>query len=178
MDKIDCSYVDIPCVKNRYSVSGSGIGAVGTSHNSRYGVHILGIKQHTDRNSASGERSDTGRWLMTDNGNDLGKILQQRRLMIPLTLQELAAKSGVSVAHLGRIERGDRFPSAQVLRKIAKPLGFDETQLFIRAGFLSPSPPVAESEGAHIRQLDTYVATLLSQSRWRYSAPSLKSSPS
>ena len=58
---------------------------------------------------------------MTDNSNDLGKLLKQRRVMIPLALQELAAASGVSSSHLGRIERGERFPSAHILHKIAKP---------------------------------------------------------
>ena len=75
---------------------------------------------------------------MSYNNNDLGKILKQQRITVPLTLQELAAESGVSSSHLGRIERGERFPSARILRKIAKPLGFDEDELFTLAGFLSP----------------------------------------
>ena len=76
---------------------------------------------------------------MTNNVNDLGKMLKQRRLMIPLTLVELAASSGVSSSYLGRIENGQRFPSAYILRKLAKPLGFEESELFSRAGFLSPA---------------------------------------
>jgi len=85
--------------------------------------------------------------------------------MVPLTLQELATTSNVSASHLGRIERGERFPSARILRKIAKPLGFDEDELFTLAGFLSPpSSGVAEerypSYGS--RQLDPYVAKILS----------------
>ncbi len=75
-----------------------------------------------------------------------------------LTLGELTAKSGVSASHIGRIERGERFPSARILRKIAKPLGFDESELFSRAGYLSP---IAESQG--VGQLDPYVATVLSR---------------
>ncbi len=78
--------------------------------------------------------------MTADNSNDLGKILKQRRVMIPMTLGELAAASGVSSSHLGRIERGERFPSAHMLRKIAKPLGFEETELLTLGGFLSPQP--------------------------------------
>ena len=60
--------------------------------------------------------------IMNDVGtNDLGKIIKQQRITIPLTLQELTAKAAVSSSHLGRIERGERFPSAHVLRKIARP---------------------------------------------------------
>jgi transcriptional regulator with XRE-family HTH domain len=103
---------------------------------------------------------------MEYNNNDLGRILKQQRIMVPLTLQELAAASGVSSSHLGRIERGERFPSARILRKIAKPLGFDEDELFTLAGFLSPQPQgVAEevNPGYTTRQLDPYVSKMLAQ---------------
>jgi transcriptional regulator with XRE-family HTH domain len=103
---------------------------------------------------------------MEYSDNDLGRILKQQRVTVPLTLQELAAASGVSSSHLGRIERGERFPSARILRKIARPLGFDEDELFTLAGFLSPQPPgVAEemSPGYTARQLDPYVAKMLAE---------------
>jgi transcriptional regulator with XRE-family HTH domain len=98
--------------------------------------------------------------------NDLGKILKQQRITVPLTLQELAAASDVSSSHLGRIERGERFPSARILRKIAKPLGFNEDELFTLAGFLSPQTPgVAEESGPGYvaRQLDPYAARMLAE---------------
>ncbi len=98
--------------------------------------------------------------------NDLGRIINQQRVNIPLTLQELAAASGVSSSHLGRIERGERFPSAHILRKIAKPLGFDEDELFTIAGFLSPhTSGVAEERSAEYgsQRLDPYVAKMLAE---------------
>jgi transcriptional regulator with XRE-family HTH domain len=102
---------------------------------------------------------------MNYQNNDLGKILKQQRVTMPLTLQELAAESGVSSSHLGRIERGERFPSARILRKIAKPLNFDEDELFTLAGFLSPHTGVAEESGQRYssRQLDPYVAKILAE---------------
>jgi transcriptional regulator with XRE-family HTH domain len=102
---------------------------------------------------------------MNYSNSDLGKILKQQRITIPLTLQELAAESGVSSSHLGRIERSERFPSARILRKIAKPLGFDEDELFTLAGFLSPQSPSVAEEGARYnsRQLDPYVARMLAE---------------
>ena len=102
-----------------------------------------------------------------DNGaeNHVGGILKQQRISLPLTLQELATRTKVSASHLGRIERGERFPSAHILRKIAGPLGFDENELFTLAGYLSPA-----SSGATERvsvyaggRLDPYVARVLSQ---------------
>ncbi len=97
--------------------------------------------------------------------NDLGKILKQQRVSKSLTLKELTNLSGVSSSHLGRIERGERFPSAHILRRIAKPLGFEEDELFTLAGFLSPqSPAIAEQNaGYRSRQLDPLVARLLAE---------------
>jgi len=103
---------------------------------------------------------------MDENGNsELGKIIKQQRISVPLTLQELAAKSGVSSSHLGRIERGERFPSAHILQKIATPLGFEEDELFTLAGYLSPQPPsIAEASPTYSsRRLDPYVAKILAQ---------------
>ncbi len=73
--------------------------------------------------------------------------------------------SGVSASHLGRIERGERFPSASVLRKIAKPLGFEEDELFTLAGYLSPHPSgIAEESPEYSgKRLDPYVASVLAR---------------
>jgi len=103
--------------------------------------------------------------MNSNNQNNLGEIIKQRRVTIPLTLQELSASSGVSTSHLGRIERSERFPSASILRRIAKPLGFEEDELFTLAGYLSLKPPaVAEENPSYSgERLDPYVATVLSQ---------------
>ena len=85
--------------------------------------------------------------------------------MMSLTLQELAARSGVSASHLGRIERGERYPSARILRRVAQPLGFEENELFTLAGYLSGrGPSVGEESPPYSgRRVDPYVATVLSR---------------
>ena len=99
-----------------------------------------------------------------NNRNDIGKIIKQRRIIKGLLLKHLAAMSGVSITHIGRIERGERLPSAKILRRLAEPLGFSESELFTLANFLSPQPSVAESQAEHnLGQLDPYVASVLSQ---------------
>lgn len=101
---------------------------------------------------------------MDEKKGNLGTILKQQRVMVPLTLQELAKASSVSPSHLGRIERGERYPSAKMLRKIARPLGFNEDELFTLAGFLSPQEGVSEDKPTYLaRQLDPYVARVLSE---------------
>ena len=100
-----------------------------------------------------------------DNRKNLGAILKQQRISRPLTLRELTNLSGVSSSHLGRIERGERFPSASILRKIARHLGFEEDELFTLAGYLSPQPPgIAETSPVYgSRHLDPYVAKVLAE---------------
>jgi len=67
----------------------------------------------------------------------IAMIIKKRRKSIPLSLNQLSRLSGVSLAHLGRIEQGQRKPSPRTLQKIAKPLGFDLDELFVMVGFLS-----------------------------------------
>ena len=103
---------------------------------------------------------------MEQRSSDLGKILKQQRLTVPMTLTELAEVSKVSSSHLGRIERGERFPSARILRRVARPLGFNEDELFTLAGFLSPqrSSAAGEREPGYLgRHLDPFVAKTLSE---------------
>jgi len=94
--------------------------------------------------------------------DDFGRLLKQRRVMVPLTLQQLAHASGISPSYLGRIERGERFPSGHMLRKMAQPLGSEETELLTLAGYLSPHPSTG-AERSSVGQLDPYVAAVLSQ---------------
>ncbi len=96
---------------------------------------------------------------MTNNG--LGKILKNKRKALDLTLKEVSEKSGVSTSHLGRIERGERFPSARILPKIAKGLEFDENELFVIAGYLTPKSAAGEKITEPVGRVDPYVAMVL-----------------
>lgn len=95
----------------------------------------------------------------------LGEIIRRQRVSVPLTLQELARIARVSPSYIGRIERGERFPSARILNKIAGPLGFDQDELFSLAGYLAPQADTgadpAPKKGCG--QLDPYVARMLAQ---------------
>jgi transcriptional regulator with XRE-family HTH domain len=104
---------------------------------------------------------------MNDYRKNLGKILKQQRLSANLTLYDLSSASGVSPSHLGRIEKGERFPSADILQRIAKPLGFGEEELFTLAGYLSPHMSIETEKEPVVKvsknELDPYVARVLSQ---------------
>ncbi|MBI4188766.1 MAG: helix-turn-helix domain-containing protein [Chloroflexi bacterium] len=103
--------------------------------------------------------------MTNSNARNLGRMLRQQRLMRSLTLRELAELSGTSPSHLGRIEKGDRFPSAAVLRRLARPLAIEESELFLLAGYLSPASSGIEEKKAGYTggQLDPYVREVLSR---------------
>ncbi len=102
---------------------------------------------------------------ITDGHQNLGRIVKQQRIAAEMTLKELSSRSGVSASYLGRLERGERFPSAHILRRIAGPLGFEESELFTLAGFLSPKPSIEADmiTGSNVGQLDPIVARVLAQ---------------
>jgi len=98
-----------------------------------------------------------------DSESSVGETIRYYRLMKGFTLRKLSIESGVSPSHLGRIERGERFPSAHVLRRIAKPLGFTEKELFTLAKYLSPDVPEKEEKESVVGKLDPDVARILVQ---------------
>lgn len=105
-------------------------------------------------------------YMVNNYGNDLAMAIKERRILIPLTLRDLGAKSGVSSSHLSRIEKRERFPSAHILQKVAKPLGFDENELFMLAGYLSHQSPIevgSHENHYHQKGLDPCVASVLAQ---------------
>jgi transcriptional regulator with XRE-family HTH domain len=75
-----------------------------------------------------------------------GKIIKEQRKRLSLSLNQLSRLSGVSVAHLGRIEQGKRIPSTRIIQKIAEPLGFDLYELLIMTGHLLPGSSLYSEE--------------------------------
>ncbi len=101
--------------------------------------------------------------MTIENRKDLGKVLKQHRVMMSLTLNEVSRAANVSPSHLGRIERGERYPSARILRRLAKPLGLEEVELFTLAEYMSPKLHPDSGDVPRARSLDPYVAGVLSQ---------------
>jgi transcriptional regulator with XRE-family HTH domain len=71
-----------------------------------------------------------------------GRAIARARLAAGLTLDELAARSGVSRRHLIDLEHGNNGPSTRVLYAISLGLGVDGGDLF-RQGFPSTVPSAA-----------------------------------
>lgn len=98
-----------------------------------------------------------------NKNEEFGPMLKRRRLFLELTLVVLSGKSGVSASHLGRIERGERFPSGRTLPKIAEALELDENELFVTAGYLSSGSKQQEVFKNTTERVDPYVVRMLSQ---------------
>lgn len=69
--------------------------------------------------------------------DSLGQKLKQRRRGLGLSSKEVASASGVSTAHIARIEKGQRYPSAKILKRLAVPLGYSEEEIFKMGGYLT-----------------------------------------
>ena len=97
---------------------------------------------------------------MTSKPN-ISKIIKEQRKSISLSLRQLSELSGVSAAHIGRIEQGLRKPSTRTLQKIAGPLRFDLYELLVTAGHLLPGPSTFSDEERE--KLRVELKTLLQQ---------------
>jgi len=87
-----------------------------------------------------------------DDPVDLGARLHAARESAALSQRELSFP-GCSAAYISRIERGERVPSLQVLRELARRTGVSETQLAYGRERLHPDVAstlrqVEETEGA------------------------------
>ena len=66
---------------------------------------------------------------MADLQHTVGAVIRHERRERGLTLKALAERSALSVVYLGEIERGKKYPSAQVLEQLAKGLELDLAEL-------------------------------------------------
>ena len=69
--------------------------------------------------------------------DEIGRIIKQQRIFLGLTRAELGKRAGLSSSVICRVERGERFPTARTLHKLAKALDISEVELLIYAGYLS-----------------------------------------
>jgi len=61
----------------------------------------------------------------------LGRRLRALRRLKRLTQKDLAGRLGISVSNLSAIERGDKYPRVEMLKKIARILDVPLEELFV-----------------------------------------------
>jgi transcriptional regulator with XRE-family HTH domain len=62
----------------------------------------------------------------------IGMELRLRRTEMKLSLAKMADRVGISENYLSEIERGEKTPSDEIIRKLAKAFDLDEKYLFAR----------------------------------------------
>ncbi len=67
---------------------------------------------------------------MSELSNILGDRIRIIRNDKGFSIEELAHRAGISTAHLGYVERGDRSPTVDMLGKIIKALGITFEEFF------------------------------------------------
>lgn len=82
---------------------------------------------------------DTGKREELSGNEDLGTLL--RRLRGELSLRDVNRLSGVSSSYLSQIERGDRRPGRNLVRKLAEAYDVDVQELLKRAGHTGQPTP-------------------------------------
>jgi len=68
---------------------------------------------------------------MTDIRKHLGSNIKQTRTNLGISQAKLAEMVDMATNYLGLIENGKKFPSAEMIERIAFALGKDTTELFI-----------------------------------------------
>jgi len=72
--------------------------------------------------------------MTDDDAGSLGEYLKQAREETGFSLRDVAARSGVSFAHIRRLEQGERKPTLEVLQKVAEALSLDLDEVLSAMG--------------------------------------------
>jgi transcriptional regulator with XRE-family HTH domain len=68
---------------------------------------------------------------VTDLHRNLIRSMKRRRAMLAISQMELAERAGISSGYVGEVEMGRKFPSPEILERIAGALGIRPYRLFM-----------------------------------------------
>ena len=85
--------------------------------------------------------------------------MKERRRVLGLTQAQLAEKVNTSTNYIGRIEHEDKFPTPEMLERIAAALEIDSPFLFSMASF--PAEAVKSFQEAILADMGTALATAI-----------------
>ena len=94
------------------------------------------MDEYDDNREADDLREETGDY------EDIGALL--KRLRGRVSLREVARRTGVSASYLSLIERGEKYPGVNVVRKLAELYNVEAQQLLRRAGHGPPPDPYGD----------------------------------
>jgi transcriptional regulator with XRE-family HTH domain len=85
--------------------------------------------------------------------------MRERRRVLGITQSNLAEKVGTSTHYIGQIELGNKFPTPEMLERIATALEFDSPQLFSMESF--PAEAIKQFQKEILFGLETAVAEII-----------------
>ena len=106
------------------------------------------MDEYDDNREADDLREETGDY------EDIGALL--KRLRGRVSLREVARRTGVSASYLSLIERGEKHPGVNVVRKLAELYNVDARQLLRRAGH-GPQPDPYGDEAMDVERAYRFV---------------------
>jgi len=86
-------------------------------------------------------------WPHVDSPEAVGKRLKEARLAAGMSQRELSFP-GCTAVYICRIEKGDRVPSLQLVRELARRLGVDENYLAVGAARVDETESLVEADVA------------------------------
>ncbi|MQL52147.1 helix-turn-helix domain-containing protein [Desulfofundulus thermobenzoicus] len=115
---------------------------------------------------------------VTDSGLSLGDKIRLLRAEKNLSLQDLAARAGISLSYLSEIERGTVYPALSTLKRIAEGLDVSPTSIMGQEGSLGHKLKALREEygltQAQLANLAGVTAGLIGQIEQGKVQPSLK----
>lgn len=114
--------------------------------------------------------------MVANDEPNVGSRIRERREQLGLSLREIAARSGLSLNAISRIERGDNSPTVASLQLIAGALGVSITEFFVTQPeqtvvYVTPADRSRSADGAtlveslgtglHNQQLEPFLVTVL-----------------
>ena len=106
------------------------------------------MSEQENNREAEGQREES------EGHEDIGALL--RRLRGRVSLREVTRRTGVSSSYLSLIERGERQPGANLVRKLAELYNVDAQQLLRRAGH-GPQPDPYADEAMDVERAYRFV---------------------
>lgn len=106
------------------------------------------MDEYDDNREADDLREEAGGY------EDIGALL--KRLRGRVSLREVARRTGVSASYLSLIERGEKHPGVNVVRKLAELYNVDARQLLRRAGH-GPQPDPYGDEAMDVERAYRFV---------------------
>jgi len=90
----------------------------------------------------------------------LAQNIREQRRILGITQAQLAEKVGTSAHYIGQIELENKFPTPEMLERIARALEIDSPQLFSMHSF--PTEAIKQFQAGLLTDVETAIVSVIS----------------